>query len=270
MSMARLGPCTCVVVAALACAAPAAARAETHLAEPDPTPQSAVLLPDTGLTIDLGAALRERPTHLGSNDYTIDLVPFLDGQWGKDLHFSFDDGIQYTALRWGRLKLGPDLEYRQPYNNDLAPRARRTSDAIEAGGFAKVDLTYGELDVRFRKALNGYEGYSGDVSLDTLIPVSGRQWFVGLEGRIGWADRKFALNAFGRSFQPGQAVTDTPTGDYYSAGAQAALIYLWRPRDKLILSFSDDQILRPTHAASGSNTRSAMAVFLVFAHRFSF
>lgn len=230
--------------------------------------QAQVLLPETGLNVDLGAALRERPTHLGADAFTLDVLPVIDGQWGKDFHFSVDDGVQYTALRWDRLKLGPDLEYRQPYNDHLAPRTRRTADAVEGGAFAKVDLTYAELDMRVRKAVNGYQGYSGDIALDTLIPVR-RKWFVALEARIGWADRRFALNAFGHPPRPGQVATSSAIGDYYSAGVQAVLIYTWTQRNKIILGLSDDQTLRPSRGASGADTRNTPTLFVAVTRRFS-
>jgi hypothetical protein len=237
------------------------------LAQDAPAIANPVLLPETGLTIDAGAALRIRPTHLGADAYTYDVLPVVDGQWGKDLHFSVDDGIQYTAIRWGRVKLGPDLEYRQPYNDKLAPRTPRTSDALEAGGFAKVDLTYAELDVRVRKAVDGYKGYSGDVALDTLIPVT-RKWFVALEGRLSWADRRFALDAFGNRPLPGQPAVSNHIGDYYTAGVQTALIYMWRPKTKLILGLSADQILRPSRGVIGTDTRTVATLFLAAVHRF--
>ena len=233
----------------------------------DVAPANPVLLPETGLTIDAGAVVRARPTHLGADNYQLDVLPVIDGQWGKDLHFSLDDGVQYTALRLGRFKFGPDLEYRQPYNDKLPPRSNRTSDAVEAGGFAKVDLTYAELDVRFRKALNGYEGWSGDIFLDTLIPIHGRL-YLALEGRAGWADRKFAVNTFGHAPLPGQPSAGS-IGDYYSAGVQAALIYVWRPRTKFILGLSDDVILRPSRTVSGADSRNAAVLLFAVTRRFS-
>lgn len=239
-----------------------AARAE------DAAPANPVLLPETGLTVDAGVVFRVRPTHLGADEYRGDVLPVIDGQWGKDLHFSLDDGVQYTALKLGRFKFGPDLEYRQPYNDKLPPRTRRTSDAVETGGFAKVDLTYAELDVRLRKALNGYEGWSGDIFLDTLIPIHGKL-YLALEGRLGWADRKFALNAFGRTPLPGQIPVSSGIGDYYTAGVQAAFIYLWRPRTKFILGLSDDVILRPSRAVSGADTRNAAVLLFAVTRRFS-
>jgi outer membrane scaffolding protein for murein synthesis (MipA/OmpV family) len=256
--MARFTKSVRLAIAAVAlCALAAAAKAET------PAEGNPILLPETGLTVDLGAAVRLRPDHLGSSSYTVDAVPLVDGQWGKDLHFSLDDGIQYTAIRWGRLKAGPDLEYRQSYNDHLPPRSTKTADAVEAGGFAKVDLTYAELDVRVRKALNGYEGVSGDISLDTL-PKLAPKWYLGLEARLGWADRKFSRNAFAHT-----GVVSSHIGDYYSAGAQAALIYLWKPRTKIALSLSDDQILRPSRPLSGAQTRNAATLALAVTHRFS-
>lgn len=251
-----------LVLAALTGMAAFAAHAEEA-----PAPVNPVLLPETGLTIDAGAALRVRPTHLGANAYTYDVLPVVDGQWGKDLHFSVDDGIQYTAIRWGRVKLGPDLEYRQPYNDKLAPRTSRTSDAVEVGAFTKVDLTYAELDMRVRKAVDGYKGYSGDIALDTLVPLRPK-WFVALEARLSWADRRFALDAFGNRAVAGQPVASNHIGDYYTAGVQTALIYMWRPKTKLILGVTADQILRPSRGVVGTDTRTVATLFLAAVHRF--
>lgn len=239
-----------VALAALCCSV--AAHAED--------PVNPLAMPTTGLTVDVGGAVRLRPTHLGSDVYTADFVPFLDGQWGKDLHFSIDDGVQWTALCAGRVRFGPDLEYRQPYTDKLAPRARRTADALEAGVFTKVDLTYAELDVRLRKAVNGYQGYSGDISLDTAVPLRPK-WTLGLEARFGWADRRFAARQFGKSV--------TLVGDYYSLGAQAALVYQWKPKTRFVLGLSEDQILRPSRPISGATTRNASTLFLMASHRFS-
>jgi hypothetical protein len=261
----------CVLaVLALCCAAPVVAHAQS--ATPAPSAQDLVKtveLPEDGLNIDLGAIVRLRPSHIGANAASLDVVPYVDGQWGKDLHFSLDDGVQYTALTWGRLKIGPDAEYRQPYNDKLPPRTPRTADAIELGGFAKVDLTYGELDVRFRKAIDGYDGYSGDASLGTLLPIT-RKWFVGLQARLGWADNKFSLSAFGRQPIPGMPPpTRGSIGDFYTAGAQGALIWLWSPRTRLIVSLSDDQILRPSRVRSGADTRNLTAFYIGAARRFT-
>jgi len=265
-----LSGCAAAFAAALAvlsALAPSAACAQ-DITKAQDNGTSAILLPETGLTIDAGAAVRARPTHIGAENYTYDLLPVVDGQWGKNLHFSIDDGIQYTAIRWDRLKLGPDLEYRQPYNDKLAPRTRRTSDAVETGLFAKVDLTYAELDVRVRKALNGYQGYSADIALDTLAPIT-RKWFVALEARFGGADRRFSLDAFGRTALPGEPIVNNPLGDYYTAGAQVTLVHLWRPKTKFILGLSADQILRPSRGVSGADSRTTATLFLAAVHRFS-
>ncbi len=232
-----------------------------------------VAFPDSGLNLDLGGAMRLRPKHLGSDEYQVDVVPIIQGQYGDKLHFSLDDGIQYDLVKAGPFKFGPDLEYRQPYDNDLAPRSNRTSNAFEVGVFAKINLVYAELEARFRKAVDGYDGYSGDISLDTLVPLQSKL-SLGLEARVGWADRKFALDQFGsHGLPPGPGAPAPPTngsiGDYYSAGAQAALIYQWTRRTKFILSVSDDVILRPSRPQSGADTRNAATVLLAVARRFS-
>lgn len=234
-----------------------------------------VAFPDKGLNVDLGGAVRIRPQHLGSAEYTVDVVPLIQGQWGDRLHFSLDDGIQYDAVIAGPFKFGPDLEYRQPYDNDLAPRSNRTSNAFEVGAFAKVNLVYAELEGRFRKAVNGYDGYSGDISLDTLVPVE-QKLSLGLEARVGWADRKFALDQFGfhgpppPPGAPGPVLpTEGSIGDYYSAGAQMALIYQHTARTKFIFSLSDDVILRPSRPLTGADTRNVATVLVAVARRFS-
>lgn len=246
----KLGCAGGVALTTLCCAM--AARAEES-ANP-------LALPMTGLAFDAGGAVRLRPTHLGADVYTADFVPFLDGQWGKDLHFSIDDGVQWTVLRAGQVTFGPDAEYRQPYTDKLAPRVRRTANALEAGVFTKVNLTYAELDMRVRKALNGYQGYSGDISLDTAVPLRPK-WTLGLEARFGWADRRFASRQFGKSV--------TVVGDYYNFGGQAALVYQWRPRTRVALGVSEDQVLRPSRPISGATTRNAATLFLAVTHRFS-
>jgi len=225
-----------------------------------------VRLPETGLNIDAGAAVRVRPTHLGSEAYRAIFVPVIDGQWGKDLHFSVDDGVQYTVVHYGRFKFGPDLEYRQAYTSALAPRTKRTSNATEAGLFTQVDLTYAELDVRVRKALDGYGGLSSDITLDTLAPLA-RQWSLGLEARVGWADRKFTATTFGRTTAPDPRPTSI--GDYYSAGVQGALIYLPQSKTRLIVAASVDQILRPSGLARNTSSRTTATLLFVATRRFS-
>jgi hypothetical protein len=139
---------------------------------------------------------------------------------------------------------------------------------LEVGAFAKVNLVYAELEGRFRKAVNGYDGYSGDISLDTLVPVRPKL-SLGLEARVGWADRKFSLDQFGHIASPLSPTVNTDIGDYYSAGGQMALIYQWSARTKFTLSASDDVILRPSRPQSGADSRNAAVVLLAVARRFS-
>ncbi len=84
--------------------------------------------------VDMGLALRGRPTHIGSDRYTTDLLPIFDASWGKRVQISLDDGARWTAIRAGPISFGPIAEYRQSYNNQLPPRSRRLSDAVELGG----------------------------------------------------------------------------------------------------------------------------------------
>lgn len=252
--MARVGSASglagSIALAALCCAVPA--RADE--------PANPLALPSSGLTFDAGGAVRLRPTHLGAGGYTADFVPVLDGRWGRDLEFSIDDGVQWSVLRAGQFAFGPDLEYRQPYTNKLPPRVRRTANALEAGVFTKVALSFGELDLRVRRAVNGYQGYSGDISFDTAAPIRPK-WTLALEARFGWADRRFVAREFGRNVNL--------VGDYYSIGAQADLIYQWKPRTRILLGFSEDQILRPSRPISGATTRNAATLSLAVTHRFS-
>ena len=150
----------------------------------------------SGWSGDLGAAARTRPDHVGARTYTLDAVPIVNLRYGDDLQVSLDDGVKWTAARMGGWAFGPVAEYRQAYSDGLAPGVRQPQDAIEIGGFAAYRLPFGEAEVRLRRAVDGYEGWSGDLSFDTGGQVS-PHWQVGAEARLSWADAAYTDAFFG-------------------------------------------------------------------------
>lgn len=219
--------------------------------------------------VDVGLALRGRPTHIGSERYTTDLLPILDASWGKRVQISLDDGARWTAIRAGPLSLGPVAEYRQSYNNQLPPRSRRLSDAVELGGFAQLTLTYAVLEGRLRKAVTGYEGLSGDVSLGTRIAL-GSSLSLGVEARSSWADRRYGGLLFAPS-SSAQPLATPPTGnrDYFTAGVQTGLVWQFKPNWTAALGASEDRIVSPTSARSVRSRRDIATVGLSLTRQFA-
>lgn len=219
--------------------------------------------------VDVGLALRGRPTHIGSDQYTTDLLPILDASWGKRIQISLDDGARWTAIRAGPLSLGPVAEYRQSYNNQLPPRSRRLSDAVELGGFAQLNLIYAVLEGRLRKAVTGYEGLSGDISLGTRIPL-GTSLSLGAEARSSWADRRYGGLLFAPFSSP-QPLAIPPTGnrDYVTAGVQTGLAWQFKQNWTAALGASEDRIFSPTSARSVRSRRDIATVGLSLTRQFA-
>jgi len=215
--------------------------------------------------VDLGAAARVRPDRIGANTYTLDVLPVIDAGYGKRIRLSLDDGARWTAIKAGRFSFGPVAEYRQAYNDLRPPRTPKIADALETGVFSQVDLTYAVLEGRFRKALNAYYGYSGDLSLDTLIPIRPGLGF-GLEARTGWADHNFTMTHF--TGPGGPLVPSSGVSDYWSAGFQAGLIYRMKSGYGVTFGLSDDIILKPTPEDTNYRSRNALVVGIALTRRF--
>ena len=195
-------------------------------------------------TVDAGLVSRLRPDHLGANRYTRDLLPLLEVDYGDRLSFSLDDGFKITAWRSGDWSAGPVVEYRQSYNDRLPTGAFAMKDAVEAGGFLKRRTPLGEIDLRVRKALDGYAGWSGDLAFDTGGQISPR-WKVGLEARLSWADSSFSREYFGlhRGAARAQRLPRFSGNDFYSAGLELDAARALSPRLSLVATVSADRII---------------------------
>jgi outer membrane scaffolding protein for murein synthesis (MipA/OmpV family) len=247
--------------AALAATASAAARADAPAAPVTVAPQ---------WTVEVGGAVRERPSHLGAKVYTADVLPVIDVSYGENFHASLDDGVKYTLGRWDRLSFGPVLEYRTAYNQRLPERTPKTADSWEVGGFSVVDLTYGQLEGRVRRAISGYNGWSADLSLGTLIPMDrvyaggSKDLQIGAELRTGWADRKFTRATFLH-----RAPTSVSTvRDYWTAGGQFGAIYHLKSGFGVAAGLAEDVILSPNRLATHLKTRNVGTALVALTYRF--
>jgi outer membrane scaffolding protein for murein synthesis (MipA/OmpV family) len=197
----------------------------------------------TAWTIDIGAVGRARPAHLGSSHEVVDSVPVVEAVYG-DLRLSFDDGAKWSAAQVGPFSLGPIVEYRQSFNDGLPAGAFRTSGAIEVGGFTAARTPIGVLEARVRRAVNGYEGWSGDLSFDTGGKVAPKT-LIGAQLRLSWADSKFTDEYFG--LRPHGSPRIGPprflTGDYLTAGAQIGAARDLGRHARLVLALSGDRML---------------------------
>ena len=145
---------------------------------------------------DFGLILRNRPAHIGSGRPLEDLYPVIEIKLGDRWQLSLDDGIKYTAARFGPLSIGPVVEFRQSFSDRLPKGAHKMPDAVEAGGFVVYKTPIGDFESRLRNAVNSYKGWSGDLSFDTgghITPTTG----IGLEIRASWADNNFSNQYFG-------------------------------------------------------------------------
>lgn len=218
-------------------------------------------------TVDAGLAARLRPTHIGADRFTPDVVPILNATVGDDLQLSLDDGAKWTALRLGAFKFGPIAEFRQSFNDHLPPGAYRMNDAIELGGFASAFVGVGEVEVRLRKAVTGYEGWSGDVSFDTGAKLTSRTRLAG-QARLAWADSRFSEQYFAlqpTDPRPGDRPRFSPN-DYFSAGAELDLLHDVGPRMTLVTALTADRILGPEIRSPILATRDILTVSVGFTY----
>lgn len=207
-------------------------------------PASAEPAEQSAWTVDIGIINRIRPDHLGADRYTRDVLPLLEVSNGDRLSFSFDDGLKVTAWANSAWSAGPVIEYRQSYNDRLPAGAFAMKDAVEVGGFLKRRTRVGEIDLRVRKALDGYGGWSGDLAFDTGGQISPR-WKVGLETRLSWADSDFSREYFGLRHDVAHAVSLPRFGenDFYSAGLELDAARALGPRLSLVATVSADRII---------------------------
>jgi outer membrane scaffolding protein for murein synthesis (MipA/OmpV family) len=201
-------------------------------------------------TVEAGAAARVRPAHIGSSQYVIDGVPFFEASLGEDVTVSFDDGVKWRALKLGSVSLGPVAEYRQSFNDQLPRGAFRMSDAVEVGGFGEWRTPIGVAEARLRRALNGYDGWSGDLSFSTGAPVTPKL-SLGGQARLSWADANFTQEYFG--LKPHAAnrfgLPHFLDDDFVTVGGEFDAARQLTAHSRMVMALSADRIvgeLRPS------------------------
>jgi outer membrane scaffolding protein for murein synthesis (MipA/OmpV family) len=199
---------------------------------------------DVGWNADLGAVMRVRPDYLGSKHYAVDAVPVIEAHLGDQLQLSLDDGAKWSALRSVNWAFGPVAEYRQSYSDHLPAGAHRLDDAVELGGFGSHRLPLGEVELRLRHAVNGYQGWSGDLSFDTGGQVT-PNWKVGGQARLAWADSAFSDAYFGlrREATRRLGLPRFAENDFRTVGLELDAARRLSPRTQLVLSLAEDRIL---------------------------
>jgi outer membrane scaffolding protein for murein synthesis (MipA/OmpV family) len=142
------------------------------------------------------------------------------------------------------VEFGPIAEYRQSFNDDLPRGAFRMQDAFELGGFAQVKTRFGVAEARLRRAVNGYQGWSGDLAFNSGAPVT-PTLELGGQLRLGWADSNFSQEYFGlkphaaRRFGLPQFLDE----DYIAAGGELDAAQTLSPHIRLVMALSADRML---------------------------
>jgi outer membrane scaffolding protein for murein synthesis (MipA/OmpV family) len=224
---------------------------------------------DPAWTVDAGMIARVRPTHMGAGRYTNDVLPIFQASYGDRLTISVDDGLTATLFRGGSWSAGPVVEYRQSYNDHLPKGAFAMDDAVEVGGFVKRRTPVGDVEMRLRKAVTGYDGWSGDLAFDTGGQVS-PHWKVGLEARLSWADSSFSREYFGLRHDALPVMTFPRFGenDFYSAGLELDAARSISRRAAIVATLSEDRILGDEWASPLLSTRDIVTAGIGVTYRF--
>lgn len=221
-------------------------------------------------TVDLGAAGRMRPQHLGAQDYTFDVVPIVEAEYGSRVKLSLDDGLKWAVFRSGPFDAGPIVEYRQSFDDHLPPGAFRMHDAVEVGGFSSLKTPIGVAEVRLRHAIGSYDGWSGDLSFDTGAPLTPKLTVAG-QARLSWADSNFTEEYFGlrphaaRSFGLPRFLDE----DYLTAGAEVDVLREITPKTRLVLELTGDRIISELQPSPLFKTRNIFTATLGVTYHWS-
>lgn len=193
------------------------------------------------LSIEMGVAERVRPSHLGARSSVFDTVPLVNIKLGEDLSISLDDGVHWTTLRSAKWSAGPVLEYRQSYSDNLPRGSFQMADAVEAGLFVKRVTPFGDAEFRLRRALNSYQGWSADLSLDTGF-MALDHLFLAAEPRIAWADDLFSREYFGLRTKGKAALSSVsdPIRPFRSIGMALFARYELQPMTSIGFTVSED------------------------------
>ena len=206
---------------------------------------------------DLGVVARLRPDHLGGRTFTLESLPVVDLRYGVRLQLSLDDGAKWSAWKVDGWSAGPVLEYRQAYADHLPLGAHKLEGALEVGGFAAARLKYGEVEVRLRRAVNGYQGWSGDISFDTGGQIN-RDWKLGAEARLSWADSSYSDAYFGlrRSEARRMNLPRFQENDMVSAGVELDASRRIDARTQFVAALAFDRLLGPLDSNPILRTRN--------------
>ena len=239
-------------------------------AEGDGTGLKGFLLPETGVHADVGAGLAAHPNHLGSRETVIDAVPVLEVQVGRDLHLSLDDGLTWTPVHWGKLALGPVIEFRQDYSSPRLSRGLRHSDTFEAGGLAHLATSYGDFEARVRRSLDGDKTTSADLSYDAAIQWTPRLTLA-FEARGSWSNEAFTIPP--SNLRAGRRIIVTPATskneDFYAVGAQVAAIYRVNENWRVAALASLDELVGAKSQYLALDTREVPEASVVAMRRFT-
>lgn len=221
-------------------------------------------------TVEAGAGARVRPVHLGSGRYTVDAVPIFEATLGDDFSLSLDDGAKWRAIKLGAITLGPIAEYRQSFSDELPPGAFRMSDTVEVGGFGEWRTPIGIAEARLRHAVNGYDGWSGDLSFVTGGTVAPKL-MMAAQARMSWADSNFTQEYFG--LQPHAAshfgLPRFHEGDFLTAGAEIDAAREITPRTRLVLELTADHIVSELQPSPLFSTRDIFTATVGLTYRWS-
>jgi outer membrane scaffolding protein for murein synthesis (MipA/OmpV family) len=222
----------------------------------------------TDWTVEAGGAMRLRPAHIGSSHYLWDVAPVFEASLGEDVTVSVDDGLKWRALKLGPVRLGPIAEYRQSFNDQLPPGALPMSDAIEIGGFGEWRTPLGIAEARLRRAVNGYQGWSGDLSFSTGGAVSPKL-DVGGQARVSWADSRFADTFFG--LRPSAAsrfgLPRFQDEDFVTVGGEFDVARQLTARSRVVLALSADRMVGELRTSPLFQTRNIFTASLGLTYR---
>jgi len=221
-------------------------------------------------TVEAGAAGRVRPAHIGSGRYVFDGVPIFEATLGDDISVSLDDGAKWKALKFGPVSLGPIAEYRQSFSDDLPRGAFRMSDTIEVGGFGEWRTPVGIAEARLRHAVNGYDGWSGDLSFVTGGTVAPKL-MMAAQARLSWADSNFTQEYFGLIPHAAShfGLPRFQEGDFLTAGAEIDAGREITRHTRVVLELTADHIISEMQPSPLFSTRDIFTATLGFTYRWS-
>lgn len=166
------------------------------------------LMANDGWAVTAGTAYLYTPAFLGSKDYYSQLVPVVRLNYKDKFFASMDEGVGYNVINNSQWRVGPIAKYqfaRSDKDSDGMFRigGKKTTalnglDAVggslELGGFAEYTMMdHIKPYVELRQAVNGHEGFRGDVR-------------VNYENQVG-----YVMYAFG----PRMSFTDNRYNDAY-------------------------------------------------------